>query len=77
MYRSVEYTITSDGTLGPERPVFGVAGTSLREGQLPRPSGGHVQLAGQQTASTRRQPYPTHWVTGSVAARRHSSDRAP
>jgi hypothetical protein len=72
-----DHSSQSVGTLGPERPVFRIAGTSLRQGQLPRPSGDHVQLTGQLTASTRRQPYPTHWVTGSVAARRHSSDHAP
>jgi hypothetical protein len=63
--------------LGPERPVFGVICTSLRQGRLPRPSGGHAQRTGQLAASTRWWPYPTHWVTGAPAARRLSDDRAP
>jgi hypothetical protein len=63
--------------LGPERPVFGVVGTTLRQGRLPRPSGGHAQLTRQLSALTRRWPYPTHWVTGAPATRRHSVVRAP
>jgi hypothetical protein len=67
----------SVSTLGPERPVFGDIGTTLRQGRLPWPSGGHAQHTRQLAASTRRWPYPTHWVTGAPAACRHSSDRAP
>jgi hypothetical protein len=69
--------VNSSWTLGPERPVFGVIGTTLRQGRLPWPSGGHAQCARQLAASTHRQPYPTHWVTGAAATRRHSSDRTP
>jgi hypothetical protein len=58
----------SVSTLGPERPVFGVIGTTLRQGQLPWPSGGHAQCARQLAASTCRWPYPTHWVTGTSSA---------
>jgi hypothetical protein len=64
-------------SLGPERPVFGVIGTTLRQGWLPRPSSGHAKRTGQLAASTRRWPYPTHWVTGAAAARCHSGERAP
>ncbi|PNF14597.1 hypothetical protein B7P43_G13107 [Cryptotermes secundus] len=34
-------------TPSPERSVFGVIGTSLRQGRLPRLSGGHALLTGQ------------------------------
>jgi hypothetical protein len=64
-------------TLGPERPVFGVVCTTLHQGRLPRPFGGHAQLTGQLAASTRRWPYPTHCVTGTRATRHFFADRAP
>jgi hypothetical protein len=64
-------------TLGPERPVFRVVGTTLHQGWLPQPSGGHAQLTGQLATSTHWWPYPTHWVTGAPATRRLSDVRAP
>jgi hypothetical protein len=71
-----DHTSQSVITLGPERPVLGIIGSTLRQGQLPRPSGGYAQRTGQLAASTRRQPYPAHWVTGAAASRRYTSDRS-